>query len=193
MDRLIQTISQRWRHLAQTEGKRLWIVAALLVVGVLLWGRLIILEKIPRTGYAEPEAGGTASGEEETGKAMLPPAIQTVELPSLIQREAFTYTDQFHTGLGISNDVTVADVTESAPEADEVVQLLPTLEEVSQEAQTKLRLESVLLGESPLAIVNGRVCRVGSRLDGFTVIAIGSDSITVSRHGFEIELRLPQR
>lgn len=193
MDRLMQTISQRWRYLVQTEGKRLWIVAALLVVGVLLWGRLIILEKIPRTGYAEPEAGESAAGVEGSASPTLPAAIQTVELPSSLQREAFTYTDQFHTGLGISNDETVADVTESVPEADEVVQLLPTLEEVSQEAQTTLRLESVLLGESPLAIVNGRVCRVGSRLEGFTVIAIGSGSITVSRHGFEIELRLPQR
>ena len=54
-----------------------------------------------------------------------------------------------------------------------------------------LRLESVLIGANRrVAVINGKTCRVGERVDGATVVAIHGDSAVLVREGTRITLPL---
>lgn len=59
-----------------------------------------------------------------------------------------------------------------------------------QQAVT-LRLESVLIGASRrVAVINGKTCAVGDRVDGATVVAINADAAVLVRNGTRITLPL---
>jgi len=52
MTHFIQELRIRFR----ADKRKYSMALGLLAVGLLLWGRLVIVERIPRTGYADPEA-----------------------------------------------------------------------------------------------------------------------------------------
>jgi len=61
----------------------------------------------------------------------------------------------------------------------------------AKSAYASLRLESVLIGESRrVAVINGKTCRVGERVEGATVVAIHSDRAVLVRNGSRITLPL---
>jgi len=47
----------------------------------------------------------------------------------------------------------------------------------------KMNLKGTILGERPIAMMNGRVYRIGEVLDGFTIVEIETNQITVEREG----------
>jgi len=50
-----QRLEQLWRQV-RGNSARLGVVASVLVLGLLLWGRLILLERVPRIATADPDA-----------------------------------------------------------------------------------------------------------------------------------------
>lgn len=48
-------------------------------------------------------------------------------------------------------------------------------------AREKIRLKAIVQGERPLAMMNGRLCRVGDNVEGFKIVEIGTNRITVER------------
>lgn len=56
-------------------------------------------------------------------------------------------------------------------------------------AQAKaLSLQSVMLGRSPTAVINGQVLLTGDWINGFRIKAISSDGCVVSKDGVDVEL-----
>ena len=47
----------------------------------------------------------------------------------------------------------------------------------------KINLKGTILGERPIAMMNGRVYRLGEVLEGFTIVEIEKNQITVEREG----------
>jgi len=47
----------------------------------------------------------------------------------------------------------------------------------------KMNLKGTILGERPIAMMNGRVYRIGEVLEGFTIVEIEKNQITVEREG----------
>ena len=47
----------------------------------------------------------------------------------------------------------------------------------------KFNLKGTILGERPIAMMNGRVYRIGEVLEGFTIVEIQKNQITVEREG----------
>ena len=47
----------------------------------------------------------------------------------------------------------------------------------------KFNLKGTILGERPIAMMNGRVYRIGEVLEGFTIVEIEKNQITVEREG----------
>ena len=45
-----------------TDRKRFGILCAMVALGLLLWGRLIVVSNLPRTAVAEPQGGAPAKG-----------------------------------------------------------------------------------------------------------------------------------
>lgn len=70
-------------------------------------------------------------------------------------------------------------------------------ERLRREAQEKagaeaalLNLETVFLGSRPTCLINGRICRVGSTIDGFHVVSIRHGEVDIRREAFEFTLKL---
>lgn len=55
---------QLWKQIAASRT-RLTLVVSVLAVGLLLWGRLILLERVPRIATADPDAAATAPADDE--------------------------------------------------------------------------------------------------------------------------------
>jgi hypothetical protein len=53
-------------------------------------------------------------------------------------------------------------------------------------AKEKISLKGTVQGERALAMVNGRLCRVGQTVEGFRIVEIGKRSITVERAGVRV-------
>jgi len=61
----------------------------------------------------------------------------------------------------------------------------------TESTQAPMRLESVLISANRrVAVINGKTCRVGERVDGATVIAIHSDRAVLVRGETRITLPL---
>lgn len=58
------------------------------------------------------------------------------------------------------------------------------------EFQRRHRLDGILAGPRPVAIIDGVVCRPGTRLDGFTLIRIEPTRVVFQRGSQRVELRL---
>jgi hypothetical protein len=55
-------------------------------------------------------------------------------------------------------------------------------------AAGRLKLESTILGMTPVAMLNGRVVREGSTLEGFEVLKIEAREVIVEREGVKLAL-----
>ena len=57
-------------------------------------------------------------------------------------------------------------------------------------AAEALKLESTIVGATPGAIVNGRMVREGSNIDGFRVLKIGARQMVVEREGVKLAVTM---
>jgi hypothetical protein len=64
-----------------------------------------------------------------------------------------------------------------------VVAPAPVKVDLATLVREKIHLKGTILGERPVAMMNGRVYRVGEVVDGFTIIEIEKNRITVERDG----------
>jgi hypothetical protein len=67
----------------------------------------------------------------------------------------------------------------------------PETETTADAFQAAHRLDAVILGQRPLALVDGVALRIGDTLDGFTLRAVGIDSAEFSSDLGIATLRLP--
>lgn len=62
-----------------------------------------------------------------------------------------------------------------------------------QEELTELKVQSVLTGSKSLAVVSGKVVRVGDKIGSFTVKAIAANGLTLTAEGQSFDLALAPR
>ena len=65
-----------------------------------------------------------------------------------------------------------------------------TAEQVTDEALKTVKLQGMILGAVPRAVVNGRPVAAGDEIDGYRVVSIADRRIIVEKHGFEVEIEL---
>ena len=175
------------------DRRKFGLMCMLMAIGLLLWGRLIILQRVPRSSYARPEApvapaaieGSTASG------ATSEPPIVKVKTATNLSRDPFVPPASYEQLLSPPNPSDLAGdekPEEPEPDPDEVRRALQA--EVEKEA-AKLRVSSVIFGRTAAAVVNGRLLEVGDEIDGFVVREVRARSVLVEKRGVEIELRMP--
>ena len=66
-------------------------------------------------------------------------------------------------------------------------------EEAREKAEAeagRLELASIFLGSRPSCLINGSICRIGTNVEGFTVVAIRHGEIDVRRDDFTFTLKL---
>lgn len=72
---------QLWDQIAASRT-RLTLVVSVLAVGLLLWGRLILLERVPRIATADPDAAATAPADPPAGEKDSPALSDTPHGPA---------------------------------------------------------------------------------------------------------------
>ncbi len=185
------------------DRKKFGVMCTLLAMGILLWARLIILQDVPKTGFAAPS---DAENSEEAGSSV--PGgnngAQSVDESDLIAELPIIYLD---TDAQLARDfferLTIAPVeTEEStqlpsvdskseteqPEDSEEVEL--ERRRAVEKAATALRLESILGGSRPIAVINGRVVTPGDTVDGFVLETVGKRMVVLRSGDFRVELEL---
>lgn len=189
-----------------SDRRRLIAVCSLAGVCLLLWARLIFLEKIPRTGYADPGTAAQATGPVTQSGVASPtaangqsgsgsvetkhpkPEIQ-VALPQALIRNVFAHPADFDAELA-ERLPSRSQAAKSEPNTpDPIVLERQHADEIHAQA-AGLHLESIMQGAVPMAIVNGRVIRPGQRVDGFELKRVNETSVVLSKDGIEVRLEI---
>ena len=175
-----------WQQLTK-DKRKLGLVVLLLVVGLLLWGRLILTKDVPRTALADPaDVGAEAETAAETTPvaAVVRPVVH-LALADRVERDLFQLNPQLFPPIEDQTDGAVDGLDEEAnTSADSRIQRVRT------EAAEVLSLQSTLQGAEPLALINGELMKVGDQVQGFTVTKIGSRRVTLRKDEVNVHLEM---
>ena len=168
------------------DKKKFSLMVGLIAVALLMWGRLL-LKEVPRSATASPEqqvAGELLSGNSEAGgMSSYQRNVVYVEIPQSTNRDLFYLKrsiyveDEKETGNGVSPGKS------SAIPSDEQERI-----KAAATAFSGLRLETTIMGETPKALINGKLVGVGKNIAGFKVKQILSHSVVLERQGRDYRL-----
>ena len=175
MSDVLLVLRRMWVQIT-SDRRRFGVLCAMLLVGLLLWARIIVTSNVPQTAVAgERGASGSGVGSgghgggDESDKRKRP--VSRVELARLPVRDPLAISaDQFPkptpvTGLTPDPAKSGGDPTENPKQAE------ARLYEELRALVDRFELEAVMQGR-PMAVLNGRTYRLGD-----WVPAIGNDQI----------------
>lgn len=171
---------------ATADKKKLSIMLALVMVGLLLWGRLL-LKQVPRTAVADPSETLSAQTDKVIEEAR-ETARKTVDidLPSSLNRDVFALNPAGYARTG-KVETTVTQVEKSDPKpADETEQVSVTV----LRAAKGLVLQTTMLGEHPRAMISGQVLKPGEKIRGFELKEVNPRDVILEMEGIEIRLEM---
>ncbi|MFG0331361.1 MAG: hypothetical protein ACF8PN_15850 [Phycisphaerales bacterium] len=174
------------------DKKKFGVMCGLLGVGLLLWARLLILEDVPRTSFADPAATGNATaGAAATGAVSLDelPVVE-VEASRTLARDLFAPQTEFLAQIGETESTTQPSVNSETDPSEDPSEVERRRVAAITEAAESLRLESLIRGSAPIAIVNGEVLRLGGRIDGFTLISVHDQHIVLEKDGVRVDVEM---
>lgn len=164
-----------------SEKKKLVAMLGLIVVGLLLWGRLLI-KQVPKTAVADPPQSSLVT-PAPPAKGSTTKKVVRVKLSDKLARDLFVpvgYTP------GKKPDAVITPAEKSRPEpADENVRIQAVLT-----AAEKLTLQSTMQGEQPQAVINGQRVRVGQTIEGFQLLEIKPRQVTLRMNGVDVRLEM---
>lgn len=185
------------------DRKRFGILCAVVALGLLLWGRLIVVSNLPRTAVAEPPV---SDGARSTGKSGRPGSANSekarptmaITLSSTPQRDPFVISPKYFPR--------PTPATSQPSDAGKLV-VKPTEDGLQAEARytaqlrslaAKFKLEAAMGGS--IAVINGRTYRSGDVVPsvtdervGFTLVEIKQRSVVLECDGrvFELQMATP--
>ncbi|MEM1211496.1 MAG: hypothetical protein AAGI68_04275 [Planctomycetota bacterium] len=165
------------------DKKKFGLMCLLIMVGLLLWGRLILLDRVPKTVQADPNQQADTQPE-----AKAPPIVTVTYIGTLPQEAA---RDPF----SIPRDRYIPAQSPDNPGAFgnrgtvSTDELPADIEEVRGEARA-LRLEGVIHGVRPRVVMNGQMFKTGDTHRGFKILAIEPHSAVVLKGGHLFRLRV---
>ncbi|MEM6392902.1 MAG: hypothetical protein AAF797_09035 [Planctomycetota bacterium] len=169
------------------DKKKFGLMCLLVMVGLLLWGRLILLDRVPKTVQADPSEQDTAQPERPVPPVMTVTYIGT--LPQEAARDPFSIPRDRY--IPASRPDNPGALGNRGPLSTD--DLPADIAEVREEARA-LRLESVIHGVRPRVVMNGQMFKTGDTHRGFKILAIEPHSAVVLKGGHLFRLRVtPQR
>jgi hypothetical protein len=180
------TVTQLGRQLA-ADRKKLSIMLALLVFGMLLWGRLL-LKEVPRSVTAMPTVATNVHTPSATdGVAAVAPGFQRVvyvDWPGVLDRDLFTF-DPNPYKRNPDNPSTALGQKSPPQPCDEARRKALTLE-----ARATLTLNSVVTQPRPYAVINEQLLIPGQSIEDYTLRKISDLSVILEKQGITILLRM---
>lgn len=183
-----------------SDRRRFGILAAACLVGVLLWARVIIVAKPPRTAIADDasssvERDSAVNGTARSRADKQAEPVAPVVLELIPRRDPFLINPQFFprpTQPNPSGQEQAKSVSTTAEDAERGARRT----EAIVAAAGGLKLEAVMKG-AQLAVINGRTTRVGDRMHAgkdmleFVLIEVGERSVMLECESRRIELEMP--
>lgn len=183
-----------------SDRKRFGLLCAMLLIGLLLWGRIIVTSNLPRTAVADdppgniglrPPVGATAS------KGPDKPATRTVSVslarttdrdPMLISSRYFPKPTPVVL-LGQDDPKLRPDATENGEQAE------ARFTEELRQLVSKLKLEGVM--QDTMAVINGKTFRINEWIPAgkpgqalFHLTEVGHRSVTLECEGRRFRLQM---
>lgn len=186
------------------DRKRFGVLCGMLLLGMLLWGRIIVTSNLPRTAIANPAGnptgkgtarGGTQRREDPSDKPRNPPI--KVRLSRLPNRDPLLISDK-HFPKPTTIDALTTDRPKSRPEAVEnPEQAEARLTEQLRAMVGRFRLEAVMQGSEMRAVINGKryalhgwIPAVDNDSIRFQLIQVGHRSVILECEGRQFELTM---
>lgn len=156
-------LNRLWRQMT-ADKKRFGIMLSLVCVGLLLWGRLILLEKVPRIATADPDTAEQA--EQPPVRAARDRPTVAVDLPQALALDLFALRPDRYNPISDpeSGEPGVQSVD---PDADEWERREALMDEARGMA-----LQGVFRGSQPFAVIDGLRVHVGDAVGGFELIEL---------------------
>ena len=168
------------------DKKKLCIMASLLAVLLLLWGRLI-LKEVPRTAVADPVVVQVNDrwNQHAFAESRVNLTRVEVELPNALSRDLFTLD---LIGYVSTETKPVVEVKLEKLE-DKLADEKRRAEEV-RVATTGLKLQTTIMAGTKLALINGKLVREGEEVNGFVVLKIMQRHVELKMNGIEVTLEM---
>ena len=161
-----------------TKAKRLWLqvtadkkkfglMVTMLAVGLLLWGRLILLEKVPRIATADPKPAAQTTDETAVShQALADQPVVKISIPAQFGVDLFELQPDRYRPTGIPGETSeyVQSGENSVDESNRRQHAMETAREMT--------LQAVLGGANPSVMIDGQILNVGDTLDGFELIGL---------------------
>ena len=183
-------LNRMWRQ-ATADKKKFGILVTMMAVGLLLWGRLILLEDVPKIATAD-DPSTPAETDKSTGSVapqsiddghILPalPSVQ-VALSEDLPLDLFAFRHNRYKPLPAEDSLGKG--VQSTGNADD------DRKRALVESARSLRLQSVIQGNSPAIVINGEVLRVGDSIEGFEIVSFNERSARLTRDGLTFLLKM---
>jgi len=171
------------------DPKKASMIALLLVVALLLWGRFL-MEHVPEMATAGPAAPVSSSvdGSGELSGPIAPMTpdkpVVSVELAEGVSRDLFRLPrDKYE---AVEDETNGQEPEKSSAEPTDDRGWLRAVRQAADE----LSLQSVVTGDAPRAIINGQVVAPGERINGFTVVRVAERFVLIEKDGVKVRLNL---
>jgi len=196
---------KRYWHQLLADRRKLVVLLSLFCVGLLLWGRLLIERPVPRTAVADPEQTASTAGstDAKAGIDMEPTLPRDRVNPVLIPDYGPTARDVFAFQAGYyqqASDTRVRMDDEADEESDEQAKLAAQRADEQRRKRARLatvraqaesmNLQTTLIGQTPRALINGRLYSVGEQVNGFEIVAIGSRTVKLRKQDVDVTLEM---
>lgn len=197
-ERLEQSMQVIWIRLT-ADRRKFGAMCGLAAVGILLWSRLILLEDVPRSTFADPDAEtpahnasattGSDDGASQNARRQRLPELR-IELPTEDVRNLFVMRPEFlaHTA---QVDPTPPVTPKSQTDPSEEIRERERKERIATEKAIRaMKLSSIVQGRTPIVVIDGRVLRVGDVHKGFRIARVTVSSVTLTKNSVEFELQM---
>ncbi len=188
-------MNQLWNQLRRqllADKKKACLMAGLVAVMLLMWGRLI-LKQIPRVATAStpvaasaapatPAAPASARAEPTGWRAA--PAIYT-DLPQQVSRDLFAFDPSGYQPTATSRlQQSEPAAQKSGSDSDDVTAWETRIKDKLQ----ALHLQSTMSGAQPRAVINGQVLGVGQSIEGLTLREVRTREVVLEMDGRLVKL-----
>ena len=186
-------LQRLWVRLT-ADRRRFGAFVLVLVVGMLLWARIIVVSNPPRKAVATPETSASSALADVSQDD----AIETYEIALADEptRNPFAISaDHFPKPNFLSNSDEETGKSDRFS-ADDAVRAELQRTAAIEAASKRLSLEAVMKA-AQLAVIDGQMCRVGDTVESrsdesiqFTVIEIQERSVTLESEGRQIKVQI---
>ncbi len=171
------------------DKKKTGVLLMVVLVGLLLWGRLLLKDRVPKVASAQPNYAASVTPVDSNSSNTTSPdeserAVVYVDLPDTLDRDLFELDPRYK-----EQEDTSDDPVEPQNSGQELTDNQSWRESIRKEA-SDLTLQSVFKGSRPGVMINGKVLNVGQKINGFTVIRILEREVIVRKRDMDFKLVL---